>query len=56
MTLDDTYFAPKLPLIIGAATTLFPFMGWLSTESGTVILVGSFPYKRKIYMRTINPQ
>lgn len=38
-----TYLAPRLPLMMGAVTTLLPFIGWLITDSGTVILVGSFP-------------
>lgn len=29
--------------MMGAVTTLLPFIGWLITESGTVIRVGSFP-------------
>lgn len=40
---DGTYLAPRLPLMMGAVTTLLPFMGWLITERGTVIRVGSFP-------------
>lgn len=30
---------------MGAVTTLLPFMGWLMTDSGTVIRVGSLPYR-----------
>ena len=33
--------------MMGAVTTLLPFMGWLMTDSGTVIRVGSFPYREK---------
>ena len=43
----STYLAPRLPLMMGAVTTLLPFMGWLMTDSGTVIRVGSFPYREK---------
>lgn len=39
----STYLAPRLPLMMGAVTTLLPFIGWLITERGTVIRVGSFP-------------
>lgn len=40
---SGTYLAPRLPLMMGAVTTLLPFIGWLITDSGTVIRVGSFP-------------
>lgn len=43
----STYLAPRLPLMMGAVTTLLPFMGWLMTDSGTVIRVGSLPYREK---------
>lgn len=39
----STYLAPRLPLMMGAVTTLLPFMGWLMTDRGTVIRAGSFP-------------
>ena len=42
-TFYSTYLAPRLPLMMGAVTTPLPFMGWLMTDSGTVIRVGSFP-------------
>lgn len=42
---DGTYLAPRLPLMMGAVTTLLPFIGWLITERGTVIRVGSFPWR-----------
>uniref|UniRef100_A0A2D4IQI6 Uncharacterized protein n=1 Tax=Micrurus lemniscatus lemniscatus TaxID=129467 RepID=A0A2D4IQI6_MICLE len=35
--------APRLPLMMGAVTTFLPFTGWLMTERGTVIRVGSLP-------------
>lgn len=43
---NSTHLAPRLPLMMGAVTTLLPFIGWLITDRGTVILVGSFPYKK----------
>lgn len=46
-TRHSTYLAPRLPLMMGAVTTLLPFMGWLMTDSGTVIRVGSLPYREK---------
>lgn len=35
--------APRLPLMMGAVTTLLPFTGWLITDRGTVIRAGSLP-------------
>lgn len=40
----ETYFALRLPFTIGVVTTLLLFSGWLSTERGTVIRAGNFPY------------
>lgn len=46
-SLPVTHLAPRLPLRMGAVTTLFPFTGWLMTESGTVMRAGSFPCSSK---------
>lgn len=41
--LNEAYFVLMLPFTKGVVTTLLLFSGWLRTESGTVIRVGSFP-------------
>lgn len=43
----NAHLVLMLPLSMGVVTTLLFFKGWLRTERGTVILVGSFPCRHQ---------